>query len=849
MKQLIIYLFSFLLFAGHLSAQQRTVQGVVLETDTQEPLQAATVSLLNENNGNMIGYALTDEKGKFVINTSVVGTFKVTVSFMGYKTQTVPAIFQTPMTFKLDKEMITLKEVQINPGRVWARQDTIHYDLSKFATSKDQHIKDVLRKLPGVNVEEDGQVRYNGKPISNFYVEGLDVTGGKYNQINNNLRANAVKSAEIIEHHQPIKTLQDKVFTDDVALNLKLNPDARSQWMMENSIIAGRGDEWLYSGSLSALQLGTKQQTLYNYKTNNIGVDLASEQKELATGASFERNNDKSATRFLAAPYISMPIAKSRVLFNQDHVLSTNRLFKMSNQSQLRFQLGYTYNNIHQESGLTNTYYSAPKNIYTDEQQEYHLRTNRLTGELNYENNTLLHYTKNKLLFLGDWNNGLANITGDQSLTQQIKNSQIEVKNYFSRIYAKEKYTLGINSFVRYSYIPSTLTIDNKQMELNGYQTYTDNSLYWLRKQNSLSFQMTARFRGELSSVIQSPNPCGEQADNIYRANNFAFSYTPQVEWEKGRIQTTLAAPIQWKELPNQSYTLLSVDPSLFIRYRFNNRWRTYLYGSISKSAADLPQFYPIKYRQDYRTIIQQSGIVPEIKQQFLSLYFENKNTYQEFFWTLTLNYTHQHRNLLLQNNYEQGNFFVSSVLSNNSANAYSLNTILSKGFYDWHLKTSIEFNLRQLDGEQINQNVVQYFRNNSMSITPRIVWTPFSFFETNYEATLGCNSSNIGTNTRLSSLWTASQRLSLNYGIANTEFQLCGEHFYNDISTTEHLNTFFADASISYKVRKWQFSLSARNLLNVRQYRYTTYSDVQSSEMWTKIRPREILFGVKIGW
>lgn len=608
MKQVIIYLFSFLFFAGQLSAQQRAVQGVVVETDTQEPLQAATVTLLNESNGSMIGYALTDEKGQFAINTSAVGTFKVTVSFMGYKTQTVPATFHKPMTFKLDKEMITLKEVQINPGRVWARQDTIHYDLSKFASSKDQHIKDVLKKLPGVNVEEDGQVRYNGKPISNFYVEGLDVTGGKYNQINNNLRANAVKSAEIIEHHQPIKTLQDKVFTDDVALNLKLNPDARSQWLMETAVAGGYGDEWLYNGSLSALQLGTKQQTIYNYKTNNMGVDLTTEQKELATGASFQRNNDKSATRFLAAPYISMPIAKSRVLFNRDHIFSTNRLFKMNNESQLRFQLGYTHNDIHQESGSANTYYSAEQNIYTTEQQEYHLRTNRLTGELNYENNKLLHYTKNKLVFLGDWNNGLANITGDQLLSQQIKSSQIEVKNLFSRIYAKEGYTLGINSFMRYSYLPSTLKIDNAQTDMNGYQTYTDNSVYWLRKRNGLSFQMTARLRGELSSVSQYPNSLnGELTDNTYRANNIALSYTPQIEWEKGRFQTALAAPIQWKRLPSQSYSLLSIDPSLFIRYQFNNRWRTYFYGSISKLAGDLSQFYPIKYRQDYRTMIQQS--------------------------------------------------------------------------------------------------------------------------------------------------------------------------------------------------------------------------------------------------
>ena len=82
-----------------------------------------------------------------------------------------------------------LKEVQIRPGRVWGRQDTLKYDLTRFTSSKDRNVSDVLKKLPGINVEENGTIKYNGKVISNLYVEGMDVSGGRYNQINNNLKA------------------------------------------------------------------------------------------------------------------------------------------------------------------------------------------------------------------------------------------------------------------------------------------------------------------------------------------------------------------------------------------------------------------------------------------------------------------------------------------------------------------------------------------------------------------------------------------------------------------------------------------------------------------------------------
>ena len=59
------------------------------------------------------------------------------------------------------------------------------YDLTRFASSKDRNVSDVLKKLPGINVEENGTIKYNGKAISNLYVEGMDVSGGRYNQINN----------------------------------------------------------------------------------------------------------------------------------------------------------------------------------------------------------------------------------------------------------------------------------------------------------------------------------------------------------------------------------------------------------------------------------------------------------------------------------------------------------------------------------------------------------------------------------------------------------------------------------------------------------------------------------------
>ena len=125
----------------------------------------------------------------------------------------------------MEPQVFSLKEVEIHPGRVWGRQDTINYDVTRFLSPKDQAIKDVLRKLPGIDIDDLGKISYNGKEIRNFYVEGLDLTNGKYKQISENLRADAVQNIQVMENHQPIRVLQRKIKTEDVALNLKLRPE------------------------------------------------------------------------------------------------------------------------------------------------------------------------------------------------------------------------------------------------------------------------------------------------------------------------------------------------------------------------------------------------------------------------------------------------------------------------------------------------------------------------------------------------------------------------------------------------------------------------------------------------
>ena len=76
--------------------------------------------------------------------------------------------------------------------------------------------------MPGIEVETGGQILYQGMPINKFYVEGLDLMESRYTLVSKNLPKGSVTTVEILENHQPMRMLQDKVVSQQAALNLKI---------------------------------------------------------------------------------------------------------------------------------------------------------------------------------------------------------------------------------------------------------------------------------------------------------------------------------------------------------------------------------------------------------------------------------------------------------------------------------------------------------------------------------------------------------------------------------------------------------------------------------------------------
>ena len=159
-----------LITACNLSAQQ-VIKGTVTDAGNGQPVDAATVQIRKTGRQLPLTYTLTKADGTFILPLHQADdSLFVHVSLLGYKAIRQKITAGTRLLIRLEPEIFTLKEVEIRPGRVYGQHDTINYDVSQFISPKDEAIKDVLKKLPGVDVDDDGKISYNGKKISKFYV-------------------------------------------------------------------------------------------------------------------------------------------------------------------------------------------------------------------------------------------------------------------------------------------------------------------------------------------------------------------------------------------------------------------------------------------------------------------------------------------------------------------------------------------------------------------------------------------------------------------------------------------------------------------------------------------------------
>ena len=222
---------------------QIKVEGIVKDS-IGNPLELANVIAINQETKILDSYGITNDTGRYKLNLNENSKYEIQVSYIGMKT--AKEIVDTN-TNDIDKDFTlfednSLDEVElIYEMPVTVRGDTLVYNADSFNTGTERKLEDVLKNLPGVEINADGQIEVEGKVVSKVMVEGKDFFDGDSKLATKNIPSNAVDKVQVLKNYAEVGQLSGVTNNqDNVAINIKLKEGKTNFWF--GNVTAGGGD-------------------------------------------------------------------------------------------------------------------------------------------------------------------------------------------------------------------------------------------------------------------------------------------------------------------------------------------------------------------------------------------------------------------------------------------------------------------------------------------------------------------------------------------------------------------------------------------------------------------------------
>lgn len=239
-------LFLLLLFSSFLATSQSIKLRGFIKDSIGEPLELANVIATVKASGDIESYAITNYEGRFQLDLPVNNAYILRASFLGYETQEKEVVVpenasDLSLNFSLNPQANQLDGVEIvYEMPVTVKGDTIVYNADSFNRGDEKKLGDVMKNLPGVEVNEDGEIEVEGKAVTKVMVEGKDFFDGDSKLATKNIPANAVDKVEVLRNYSEVGQLSSVTNNqDNVAINIKLKEGKKNFWFGE--ITAGSG--------------------------------------------------------------------------------------------------------------------------------------------------------------------------------------------------------------------------------------------------------------------------------------------------------------------------------------------------------------------------------------------------------------------------------------------------------------------------------------------------------------------------------------------------------------------------------------------------------------------------------
>lgn len=841
-----------------------TVSGHVKDS-TGQPVSNAMITLVRMQDQAGIYFTTSDSKGFFKIEATEVfqpNYYFLKAAAAGFVKQEIP--LQKNMQEYLFS-MQTMIDAHTLPGvtvssksLVVQKGDTLSYSAEMLTEKSDRRLGDIIKKLPGVEVDDNGIIKYQGKTINQFYIEGDNLLGDKYNIATDNINVADIDKVQVIEHNQHVKMLNGIIPSDKAAINITLKNKSKLKFLNNAEVALALPKTYSIEGKSMAFKPNFK--SINEIKLNDMGAMYSRE-----TGISG-----------LQAP---TGISASRALYNNSKMLNINDLYKFNPATGLKLN-GFYIKDWQQSINNIYTKYLLPNadSIVYRELNNNQLFTNALNLELSLDINSTKTFFNTTTSFTRNEVRRSAAITNNNHLLQNGMNTATSFNNATGGYFlVKKKHVLNYSNNFSYQKNPAQLILTpgvlentindsipylltNQQQGLNTYSNLTRLSYSkvinnWTAGLNTgLNIQRQQLQSGVTLLQNDSTKTSPHGFANAINWNKTEWFAAAALTYNGYRSRLLMNFPVKWQHYNYNNDSVLTnkeagkrftVEPTINWEYRIG-RENTVNFGySLNYQTAGIQQIYGGAIISGYRSFASYETPFLMNRNHTVTAGFSYKRVIKAIFSNIDLSYATVKNFFLYSTTIQQNITGIKAIPVINYGKTGGVSARASKYIFPLNTTVAINgtFNIaqsQQLQNELLfNTNTI--LKNAGITITPTILkWLKLdlSSYYTQYRTT----SAQTTFQSQIVHQWKQQSGITV-YPFKAFSINISNSYYQSVQKLNPTTSSLFIDSYAQYKFdkRKLLLRLNCTNIANMKNFEIINVNNNITSTASYNLRPRTV--------
>jgi len=768
--------------------------------------------------------------------------------------------------YKSISQIYCLPEVVVwDTMAVQKKGDTLTYRVDKLLAKSDKSLEDLLIRIPGIAIMQDGSIMYNDKRINHFYIEGLDLLSGKYALATRHVNPADLCEIEILEYHQPIKVLKDYLPSENAAINIKLKKEKLAHPIGYAQGEIGVKDNSLeHNEELYLMNLSKQRQWLFLLGENDHWyVDKGQLSVDVSDAV---ESKETLITPFEKALFGIPDIPAKRYLDRKSRVSQINQLKKTKNNYELRLIASVANLNDEFQQNRLGEYLSSSGIQYMNVHAQTRLKSRECGVQFQIEKNEDNHYLKHE--------SRLSLI--DDKDDYQIRNaSEIANNNVLQALEADRLSYVGttkllkrrgansvfqIDSKMSFGNNPTKLLFSTEEQEMNQFFksslfAFDVSTTTYFKVFNINNVGVVTNMKVDVASLrsymFESNHTRG--SENLCHYNRLEMSLVPFTQYQKDRLKVRFEIPFEMNitNAKNRSVDLKLHKKPVLLGLRALASYKLSPLITLSSeilqkkekgSATDiatnpiLASFSEVK--------ILGCGEFSDTEKLAGNCQFLYRNVLSGLSFSVVVSARNSKVSQMNSSSFQRGIYTISNVVKSNKQKQKQLRSDIFKNFFDLEWTVRLLTIVSNQSGDYLHNNNLYDLSSSNISAS---LWSEKFFFNRTISLRNSCSYIR-RTNEYLNDNFRSEQE-SVSISMINRLFwtiykgwDISIGHDSQWTSQNNYHPNHYADASIRWKGHHHEISINANNIMNDDVWLVSSYSNLNHYQYEYVLRPLEFI-------